>query len=311
MCFTCFCLQLKLISATSEAAELHSASALMTGKYGNSEDGTITLPKGITLPADSSSDESSAPSDLSSSENEGGPVKRARAIPSQVDDIAVPYTALRSKEIIAVPLDVDVITSDDYDSDEHSAAPTAAALTSSAPANTPDRHHHHVASSGLWDQAPSASLLSHPPDAEKDVSLELPEGLLVDVLDAPDAPVTVLQADTAAVGAIRPPLTELAVYDRVGMSHASDSVGMGDTFVTFKSFLAAVTASGLVCEVCMCALLYLKFDGRKRTSEQREQQWAVLQAAADHNGALVMVFLRAAALDLETHSDIVIFNRLL
>ncbi len=54
-----------------------------------------------------------------------------------------------------------------------------------------------------------------------------------------------------AAGPALLPLQERDVYARAGCIIASvpPADPMGDTFVMFKSFLAAVTASGVVCEV--------------------------------------------------------------
>jgi hypothetical protein len=39
------------------------------------------------------------------------------------------------------------------------------------------------------------------------------------------------------------------VYSRVGLHFGQDVIPVGDTFLTFKSFLVATTAAGVVCEV--------------------------------------------------------------
>ena len=58
-----------------------------------------------------------------------------------------------------------------------------------------------------------------------------------------------LQATPAPTAPTSLPVSEKGVYARAGLLHGSVPDMFGDTFISFKSFLAAATASGVVCEV--------------------------------------------------------------
>ncbi len=56
----------------------------------------------------------------------------------------------------------------------------------------------------------------------------------------------VAPADTALAPL---PVSEKELYAKAGLVHSKTPDMLGDTLVSFKSFLAAATASGVVCEV--------------------------------------------------------------
>lgn len=229
------------MAQAGHAAHVHRMSCALTGKLAPST--TKALAK--VDPRRASNNDAV---DTCSSSDESELENDARN-PMRVVD--VPLSTLKHREVVAIPLDVDVVSSDD----EGECVPSGSSGCGAQPSSS---GHHHKQAGGLWEQAPVSSVLI----GNHHTSHTLAIAGVDDGVGTEDGDVTMGSVDVKQERALSAhvddglPLTERAVYERVGARLGSDSVPVGDTFVTFKSMLAAVTASGLVCEVSPEVLRY-------------------------------------------------------
>jgi hypothetical protein len=212
---------LRLLSMASQSAQLHRESAAATGKLSQASAKALRRVHQQTYTAG----EPQGSSDSSDDEATALALIDEMGVAVEYNTIAVPHTTLQHKEILAIPLDVDTSSSDDEKDSKRSKDKSAA-------------HHSHV--HPFWE-APQVAVFAQPDRVESNLSV-------VDI-PAQENPAVAARV-TSAVAAVKDaPLTERAVYSRVGLHFGQDVIPVGDTFLTFKSFLVATTAAGVVCEV--------------------------------------------------------------
>jgi hypothetical protein len=212
---------LRLLSMAAQSAQLHRESAAATGKLSQASTKALQRVHQQTYTAG----EPHASSDSSDDEATAVALIDEMGEAAEYRTIAVPHTMLQHKEILAIPLDVDTSSSDD-DKDNKKTKDKIAS------------HPAHV--QPFWD-APQVAVFVQPDRVANNLS----------VADVPaqENPAVASQIAPAVTAVKDAPLTERAVYDRVGLRFGQDVIPVGDTFLSFKSFLAAITAAGIVCEV--------------------------------------------------------------